>query len=58
MLSTHTNAQAVPGRPTLEDVEREFRNRSFGELQKHCQETSKETQRNAKHTETKYAKNT
>ena len=44
-LKIHTNAHAVRGRPTLKDVERQFRNGSFRELK--SKKNSKETQMNS-----------
>ena len=41
-LTTHTNAHAVRGRPSLKDVERQFRNGSFRELQ--SQKNTRNTQ--------------
>ena len=52
MLSTHTKAHSVRGRPTVKDVAREFRNGSFRELQKHCQETYKDIERYTKQKQT------
>ena len=45
-LKTHTNAHAVRGRPTLKNVERQFRNGSVRDL-KETQMNSNETEMNA-----------
>ena len=43
-LNTDTYINGVRGRPTLKDIERQFRNGSFGELQKNARKNT----RNAK----------
>ena len=52
-LKTHTNVHAVRGRPTLKDVEPQFRNGSFRELKENAKITRKITRGTQRNSEEK-----